>query len=573
MKVKKPKISMSPSQQRDHKEHSKRPDRGEDVAGDANLDRMIEIARESFPSESMWGLGISAQDLTRGEQQKVPLAQALKYMEAELAPRSHRELELVDWVLRCWVLSYEADGEYEDAVTNTNITPSQAREHMNAAHHRLLEAIHELATARRPVSPAPGDCGARQPPRGTRRGRDRAASPAGPATAPGPQPPGAADVRCSGATQGDLTCGQVAAGHGATTRYLTWWIEMVAWSEEGWISLIVRRDKTLSAALRLEVKALKAKLYGPAPGLLECMLVDRIVMDMLQAAYADRSYEEWKSSDLRISTPALHRMDFAHRWLVAAIKQLVILRQLQAPAAGSLEVRPSSAGPQQTADTGLSLPYAGIDFLEVSMRHAAQFLRFLSPAEDAGGKPRPCQGAPPRKRIIGFDLERYIVKTWLVRLPLREEEREQELASALQAELAGPAPSPVERLLVDRVVISYLQRVFADSVYRSTRNFHEDQAIHARRCMDAANCRQRSVTRELEAVRKLLSGTSNSVKAPGSPPDHWRQAAGPADSPVRFGDLPDAGCGSSETATGAANPAASKPARRQRRGRAPGAQS
>ena len=72
---------------------------------------------------------------------------------------------------------------------------------------------------------------------------------------------------------------------------------------------------------------------------------------------------------------------------------------------------------------------------------------------------------------------------------------------ALKGELAGPFPSPLERLLAERVAISWLQANFADLAYLGLR---------AKGCTDlrffkAAELRQESAQRRLTGAIKALA--------------------------------------------------------------------
>jgi hypothetical protein len=72
----------------------------------------------------------------------------------------------------------------------------------------------------------------------------------------------------------------------------------------------------------------------------------------------------------------------------------------------------------------------------------------------------------------------------------------------LRAELAGPAPAPLERLLVSRVVACWLQLHHADMVLHQ-QNFTLAQAEHHERKRDRAHKRYLSAIKTLALVRKL----------------------------------------------------------------------
>jgi hypothetical protein len=78
-------------------------------------------------------------------------------------------------------------------------------------------------------------------------------------------------------------------------------------------------------------------------------------------------------------------------------------------------------------------------------------------------------------------------------------------ADLLRAELAGPSPTPVERLLAERVVACWLQVHDADFRYAQSRGEPSGRAsegCHQRR-MDGAHRRYLSALRTLALVRKL----------------------------------------------------------------------
>ncbi len=92
--------------------------------------------------------------------------------------------------------------------------------------------------------------------------------------------------------------------------------------------------------------------------------------------------------------------------------------------------------------------------------------------------------------------------------PLREEAILRKLA-AMRAELAGPQPSPLERLLVDRVVTCWLQVHYADGIYVDAleRRMSFNALEFYQRRQDRAHWRLLSAIRTLAQVRRLLVPT------------------------------------------------------------------
>jgi hypothetical protein len=77
-------------------------------------------------------------------------------------------------------------------------------------------------------------------------------------------------------------------------------------------------------------------------------------------------------------------------------------------------------------------------------------------------------------------------------------------AEQLRAELAGPAPSPLERLLVERVVACWLQTNYADAAYAQLKGNAPAQHAAALRRQGAAQQRYLQSMRALVNIRKLL---------------------------------------------------------------------
>jgi hypothetical protein len=96
--------------------------------------------------------------------------------------------------------------------------------------------------------------------------------------------------------------------------------------------------------------------------------------------------------------------------------------------------------------------------------------------------------------------------------------REQDLATrelmrcqleAMKAEIAGNEHSPLERLLSERVVVTWLEVQFFEALYvRNMRNLTITQAEHHQRRLDRAHRRHLSAIRALAQIRKLLKGTT-----------------------------------------------------------------
>jgi hypothetical protein len=76
--------------------------------------------------------------------------------------------------------------------------------------------------------------------------------------------------------------------------------------------------------------------------------------------------------------------------------------------------------------------------------------------------------------------------------------------AALTAELAGPQPSPLERLLVERIVLCWLHLHYTETLYvQNTHNFSLRQAEYYEQRLSKAQARYLSAIRTLAQVRRL----------------------------------------------------------------------
>jgi hypothetical protein len=96
--------------------------------------------------------------------------------------------------------------------------------------------------------------------------------------------------------------------------------------------------------------------------------------------------------------------------------------------------------------------------------------------------------------------------------------REQDLATkeliryqleAMKKEIVGNEHSPLERLLSERVVVTWLEVQLFEALYvRNMRNLSLPQAEHHQKRLDRAHRRHLSAIRALAQIRKLLKGTT-----------------------------------------------------------------
>jgi hypothetical protein len=74
---------------------------------------------------------------------------------------------------------------------------------------------------------------------------------------------------------------------------------------------------------------------------------------------------------------------------------------------------------------------------------------------------------------------------------------------ALRAELAGPTPTPLERMLVGRVVACWLHLYHLEAVYAGQDGMSLELAQHYQKCTDRAHKRYLSAIKTLALVRRL----------------------------------------------------------------------
>jgi hypothetical protein len=105
------------------------------------------------------------------------------------------------------------------------------------------------------------------------------------------------------------------------------------------------------------------------------------------------------------------------------------------------------------------------------------------------------------------DIGRHALNSWfdLIAGPdLAAKESLARKADALEAEVAGRAPSPLERLLARRVVACWLQVHHADATVAQAASVSLRQADFARRRQDSAHRRYLMAIGALATVRRLL---------------------------------------------------------------------
>jgi hypothetical protein len=73
----------------------------------------------------------------------------------------------------------------------------------------------------------------------------------------------------------------------------------------------------------------------------------------------------------------------------------------------------------------------------------------------------------------------------------------------LRTELGGPSPSPVERLLVDRIVTCWLHLHYLENMYGQAENLSADRAKYYQESIQRAQKNYLSAIKTLATIRKL----------------------------------------------------------------------
>ena len=494
-------------------------------------DACSELAAELNTNIALWqgaaelaarsGQAIIDRIAGRGLQLRKALTRHVRSLTHELAESSGslEERMQVDWVVQCWLLCCEADLIYMEAAAFTRKFAVLALKNMIAADHRFNQALLKLATAR---------AGSRSCPllRDTEVESQAAAPDHSPVclTSP-PKTPLTATPRVVTKrrldTQGSLL-EELWDDDEVESQGSEGGPDLIQQIEQAWINLISPGYPVLKEALQQGTRMLKQELCGDSPSPLERLMVDRLAIIHLQSFYADASYAQWESTDVRQGAHILRRLNATHRRLLAGLNLLVRLRQMTARAARSAgakrPARMSAQPPKAAADwplqSGVPVPQ------EVPARgpimSVARTGHHQNCSEEDSG-PAAFGGSP----TMGIDLAAWNERIWINRIASRVPGHSQFVSqeiTATRADLGGPAPSAVERLLVDRLAVNKLQACYAGFVHRQACSLGKKQEKYAQRWLDSARSRGRSAIRELAAVRRMLEPTHKSDKARRSPP-------------------------------------------------------
>jgi hypothetical protein len=144
--------------------------------------------------------------------------------------------------------------------------------------------------------------------------------------------------------------------------------------------------------------------------------------------------------------------------------------------------------------------------------------------------------ADPRVWQQAGDLAAHAQAAWLSLLAGKDlllHESVKRQAEAMREELAGPSPSRLEALLVERIVACWLQTMYADCIYAQARAPEATAAVlrELMRRQESAQKRYLASIKQLALVRKLLKPTpspleiATRIQAEAAAPPFRRKAA------------------------------------------------
>ena len=99
-------------------------------------------------------------------------------------------------------------------------------------------------------------------------------------------------------------------------------------AEAAWIALVAGEDRVLAESLQRKLEALKAELTTDDSNALESLLIARIAMCWLQAAYCDLTYAKATECSMQQAGFLLKRQAESHRRFLNAVRTLATVRSL-----------------------------------------------------------------------------------------------------------------------------------------------------------------------------------------------------------------------------------------------------
>jgi hypothetical protein len=105
-----------------------------------------------------------------------------------------------------------------------------------------------------------------------------------------------------------------------------------------WVGLAAGQDLAFAEAVRRRMEALRTELAGPSPSRVERLLVDRVVACQLQVDHADAMAAQPAGLSPALYRLAMQRQDSAQRRLLAAIRELALVRRLVRPSPSPVDM-------------------------------------------------------------------------------------------------------------------------------------------------------------------------------------------------------------------------------------------
>ena len=174
-------------------------------------------------------------------------------------------------------------------------------------------------------------------------GKASAPLPARPAADRGPETPmtkqlaGWLVALAARADAGDAAaCRELVAAYDAVPRLWERAAVLQDSAEQGWLDLLLAPDSGrlfTREAMRRDLARLRRELAGPEPTPLERLLVDRIVVGWMNAAYAEAAHAQRLREGLSLREAEFHqrRTERAQRQLLRAVQALATVRRLLGP--------------------------------------------------------------------------------------------------------------------------------------------------------------------------------------------------------------------------------------------------
>ena len=126
-------------------------------------------------------------------------------------------------------------------------------------------------------------------------------------------------------------------------------------ARQAWVDRAAGANLLLREALDRKLDALRSELVGPEASPLERLLGEQIVICWLQSAYADATVAQVpREETLATLKVMMQRQESAQRRLLAASKQLALVRKLLRPAVSPVELALRGVPEQATVPSSLT---------------------------------------------------------------------------------------------------------------------------------------------------------------------------------------------------------------------------